>query len=434
MEKKFDKKRVNPKSSPKTAPKGAPGKGPRSKASFKDSPRSPYSAPKKIVSSSKPVKSLNEEAEEKRPLGPARLCFIADFKAPQAYGRIFSELMSASRNCEVPFSCSMNPGYLHQKDFPLTSIVSKVVRRPDTGRIRIHGMSAFALPDSIEKGYYWAFTGFDAINSKREPLKKLKQVDKVFVPSTLHMEACVKAGVDSEKVQVFVPPVNTRSFHPRLQCPEKFKKGKNYRFIVVGGPLRKKGIDLILKAFIEEFKAEEKVELVLKLTHMPKVKKSFKYEIADLKKRVGALNEMFPKVMIIDETIDERELAGLMASGNAYVTANRAYNWALSVREAMACALPIVGPDVLKDLLGITDEQGYFFSTKKAKVGESEIYPGSKPGDVHEPNMEEFKLAMRTAFTNRNQARKKGLVGQRALKAQPGWKEASRALYKLADD
>jgi hypothetical protein len=100
----------------------------------------------------------------------------------------------------------------------------------------------------------------------------------------------------------------------------------------------------------------------------------------------------------------------------------------------MACALPIVGPDVLKDLLGITDEQGYFFATKKAKVAESEIYPGSKPGEVHEPDMEEFKKAMRTAFTNRNQARKKGLVGQRALKAQPGWKEAARALYKFAED
>lgn len=392
----------------------------------------------------RPVKSLHEvENNEVGDIRPAsdiesrrpRVCMVGAFHSPTFSGRVASELLVASRGVELAVAASERVSYLHQKEFSISAFVDKVLARPESGRYRLWIMPVFALPPSIDQGEFWTVTEFDAINPDVKALKRLKNLDVVWVTSEEHAKACIKAGIKKEVVRVFSMPVNQRTFHPRVPCPTRYAPEKNvFRFIVSGSPLKRKGIEDVLHAYIKEFKPHEKVELVIKLTHLPKIKKDFDYEITDLRKKLGALNRTFAKVTIIAETLADIEYAGLLASADAYVAAGLSFNSAVSVREAMSCALPVIGPDYLANIAGLTEQSGFLLSTNELQLAPGELYASSPACKVRQLNAEKLAAAMREAVTCCNKARKMGLVGQRFMKKQPDWKSFAADVAKIAGE
>lgn len=380
-----------------------------------------------------PMDSENSDAEVYVSRKP-RLCVIAGFHSPSFSGRVGGELLAASRGLELALAASEIPCYPHQKEFPVAPIVAKVLKRPESGRYRLYVMPFYAMPESVEQGEMWAIGSFDANSPDPKQLKKLKKLVKVWVPSTAHEKACVKAGVPRDSVNVFPIPVNLRTFHPRVPCPPQYAPAKGwFRFIVSASPLKRKGIEDVLQAFIKEFRPEEKVELVIKLTNYPRPKKDFLYEIADLRKKLGALNNLFAKVTVIAETLADLEYAGLLASADAYVAASCSFNSGITVREAMACALPVIGPDFLAELTGLSSESGYLLPTVSHKLLPGEQYVNSPACQARRIPLEELSKTMREAFTCCNKSRKMGLVGQRYLKNQPEWKDLGRELMQFAN-
>jgi glycosyltransferase involved in cell wall biosynthesis len=362
-----------------------------------------------------------------------RVCVVAGFHSPSFSGRVAAEIIAASRGVELALAASELPVYPVQKNLKVSALVDKMLQRPESGRFRLWVMPPSALPQSLEQGEMWCYTAFDPFFCDVSALKKLKKAERIWVPSARHVEACVKAGCKRDSLRVFPVPVNLRTFHPRVVCPARFAPEPGYfRFILSASPVKRKGIKEVLQAFIKEFKADEKVELVIRLTQFPRPRKEFSYEIADLKSRLGALNKMFARVTVIAESLSDQEYAGLLASADAFVAAGTSFNSAVSVREAMACALAVIGPQTLTEFTEISSEHAFLLPVKPVELEAGFLYSGSPSGKSWSVSDEDLRRGMREAYTCCNKSRKMGLAAQRLMKKQNDWKKFALELKEFA--
>lgn len=366
----------------------------------------------------------NKEYTETNKKKVGRLCFVAAFTSPTFSGRVASELLLATRALELPVSASDRKTYLHTKDFYYAPYITKVLERPDSGRFRLWVSLLNDLPEKIEKGKMLVVTAFDPFSYDKKRVVALKNAVKVWVPSEAHLKACLKEGLAAEKIEVFPVPVNTRKFHPRVVCPDNLKPQEGvFRFILSASPINRKGIEEVLYAYIKEFKPSEKVELLIKLTHYPNLKKNLAFEIQDLKKKTGALNKMFAKVRIITEIMPDKEYAGLLASSDAYIYAGKTLSSSITVKEAMACALPVITHQNAAEVFGLQNEYAYIVPAETKMAKPETIYSQSTEMAVLEIDKQELAKAMRSAFNNPAKNSKMGLKAQRFIKTLPDWKD-----------
>ncbi|MBF0545401.1 MAG: glycosyltransferase [Candidatus Riflebacteria bacterium] len=364
---------------------------------------------------------INEKTEENRPL---RLCFEGDYGAPSASGRIIRELILALRSLELPVSLNEHRSYGPEaKEILCPPIIKKVADRPSTGRLRLFCLPAASLPPEHERGIFLALCGFHPYYLSPYEAKKLNKAKKVWVYSKKHLETFQKPGMRRSSAEVFEPTVNSRVFNPKARSGKEYFDPRPFSFIIIGNPLYRKGIDTALRAYIEEFKAKEPVNLVIKLSNLPRPKKHLSYEIPDLTKRLGALNSYFPKVTVINSILNDDDLAGLFASCDAYLSCGRSYHTALPEREAMSCGLPLIAPAYLADLLDFSEENGFPADTVNGKIPEGMLFSNSPEINSQEVSIESLRKQMRLAFSKVDLLKQKAEKARRTTAKWKSWKE-----------
>jgi hypothetical protein len=94
-------------------------------------------------------------------------------------------------------------------------------------------------------------------------LKDSASVDEFWVPSEYVRRVYVESGVPADKVKVVPNGVDLEKFQPQAR-PMKLATQKKFKFLFVGGTIFRKGPDLLLKAYLENFTAADDVCLVIK--------------------------------------------------------------------------------------------------------------------------------------------------------------------------
>ena len=153
-----------------------------------------------------------------------------------------------------------------------------------------------------------------------------RQFDRVVAPSRYMAERLIAAGVEDA---VALPlGVDIDTFEPRRADREGLRRrlglSPDERLLVFAGrPAREKRIDVLVEA-VERLGAPYRLLLI---------------------GAGAAAPEPSDRVIRMDYTRDPTDLAGLLASCDAFVHANDAEPFGLIVLEAMACGLPVVGVD-----------------------------------------------------------------------------------------
>ena len=360
-----------------------------------------------------------------------RFCFEGDFQAPTASGRFSRELLMASRGLEMAVSAHPRASYSHMDEMILPPFFEKVFKRPPSGKIRISCVPAFTLPQSPDRGTRINTGWFDPYNLSTSEKEVLKKSHFILVPSKLHATALISNGFSTNKIFDLPPAVNLKTFFPKAKSPLYCRPASDiFRFLWVGSPLRRKGVDKLIESYIREFRPNEKVELIIKLTHMPKIKKSFGHEISDLGKRLGSWVKDFPPVKVISEYVADSDLAALMASADALVSSSNAYSTCLTVYEAMACGVPIIGPESLAGISGLNDECGYVYPTVSGEMPAGSLYPSSEITLCRQPDVLGLSMAMRKVFNCSTDAAAKGAKARGIASGRATWKQLVATLLE----
>ena len=358
---------------------------------------------------------------------PANVCIIANFRSPTFTGRVGTAILEAAKEQNLLFAGSERRSYAWQKEFILPESVSKTLEQPDVSKSRcyVSTINSFSQEHAGPQDSWIA--SFDPMNPDIAQLKRLHRAGLVIVPSEKHAQACKKAGIKPQNIKIAPIPVNTNIFNPKAVCPSEYVNKKDYfRIITSGNPLNRKGLEDVLQAYIKEFKPTEKVELIIKLTHLPKIKKDFAYEVLDFRKKLGALNSMFAKVTVIDNTMSDSDYAGLLASADVYAAGNLSYNSAISVREAVACGLHIIGADYLNSFSNLPMNTIIPVKTLEYEMPKGELYADSPAIKVKKLDSQGLSYAMRRAFNSKDslRGRKAGIAA--SFKNSITWDELAR--------
>jgi glycosyltransferase involved in cell wall biosynthesis len=257
-----------------------------------------------------------------------------------------------------------------------------------------------------------------------DKVKILQSMDEVWVPSSWGRQLLVNNGIAADRAGVVPEGVDVERFSPAEEarggaCP--------FRFLFVGKWEGRKGVELLIDAYREEFRPDEPVELVLHGWN-PYVR-GFNLE-ANIRRAVGGRRT--PPI-VASHPVTEDALSRLYNSCDAFVLPTRAEGWGLPITEAMACGLPVIVTDYSAPVDYLNDDIAYMIPVEElVPVHDPYFFPsGSALGVWAQPDAGALRKLMRRVYENPEEAREKGRRARAEVCARWTWDHAATAARRL---
>jgi FkbM family methyltransferase len=164
------------------------------------------------------------------------------------------------------------------------------------------------------------------------------RVDELWVYSEYVRGMYLDAGVDPARVHVIPVGVDLERFSP--DGPSLPLDAPGLRLLFVGGALPRKGIDVLLSAYMSAFAGRDDVTLVIKDFGVDGV-----YRGQDRSAIAAAVAAGTPRVMHLTDDLSDDDMAALYRACDVLVHPYRGEGFAMPVLEAMACGLPVIHTD-----------------------------------------------------------------------------------------
>jgi glycosyltransferase involved in cell wall biosynthesis len=166
------------------------------------------------------------------------------------------------------------------------------------------------------------------------------EYDELWTFTSWGRKCAIAGGVPPPRVRVIPLGVDVGTFTAHGPAHEVTSHAR-FTFLFVGAATYRKGIDLLLRAFVDAFDEHDDVQLVVKdhTADLFYTGLSARSEIAAAAKAPGAA-----RIHYIDTYMPVGELASLYRGSDCLVLPSRAEGWALPVLEAMACGTPAIVP------------------------------------------------------------------------------------------
>lgn len=255
-----------------------------------------------------------------------------------------------------------------------------------------------------------------------EPIKNW--VLEVWGPSNYVRDCYIRSGVAPEKVKVVPSGINPREFHPKV-TPVRLKTNKGFKFLFIGGTIYRKGFDILLAAYADEFTKEEDVCLVVK---------DFFYGGEGYKSILAKQrqNQNCPEVLYMYGDVLPSQIAGFYTACDCYVHPYRGEGYGLPIAEAMACGLPVIvtGKGACRDFCH--QDNAYLISAAKEWSYEKAVYSMETPGYPfwYRPDKEHLQRLMRYVFENREEAKARGLLAQQEISTKHTWAKTAEVIME----
>lgn len=264
-------------------------------------------------------------------------------------------------------------------------------------------------------------------------VKSLNTVDEVWSPSNWGKKVYKKSGV-TVPIKVVPGGVDLSNFNPWRE-PLIEKPTDKYRFLFVGKWEHRKGVDILLRAFSEEFGEKENVELVLACDSIKWFAPQFNIYKALLNLKLPSDR---PTIQIMEGMIKEYHHMGrLYNSCDAFVNPTRGEGWNLPLIEALACGLPSIATNWSAHTEFANEKNAYMLNDYKlvsaANTGQQISPFYLQQGKWAEPSIKEVKEKMRYIFDNQNEAKKKGKFAAKDMENWT-WKESGRKAVKNLEE
>ncbi len=276
----------------------------------------------------------------------------------------------------------------------------------------------------------WGYTAWETDRLPAHWAALLNGLDGVFVPSTWNRQVLQASGV---QVPVVVLP-HVSEFHGRV--PET-PPGKalaaaleqadgHYLFYCISMWNERKNIPTLIRAFLEEFKREEKVTLLLKTDHRdwtfyrPSWRRLFlRHSFGDsgrsFKKLVGT-HPNRSKLIHLTASLSSSDLAWIHNKGDCFVSCTRGEGWGMGAYEAAWFGNPVAITSYGGQLDYLSPDDAYLLPYTLAPVktayGNTSYSAEQKWAHVE---LADVRRTLRTIYMNQEQSREKGALLKRRI-------------------
>lgn len=263
-----------------------------------------------------------------------------------------------------------------------------------------------------------------------------EEIDQVWCPS-FHTASAIRETATG----ALQKEVNNIKIIPHGYDPEIFKsrgpKTEHYdkdcfTFLFVGGWAKgfadRKGLDIVYRAFRNEFKDNEKVRLIIKITS---VYNALNYDPVKILSSISVAHN--PKVLVIKRDVPREMLQQIYRCADVIVYPSKAEGFGMTALEGMACGTPVMTAPFGGQVDFINKDNGWIVTkgTKTAATDPVYIYDFS---NWFVTDWQEWAKKMRYVFEHRDEVKRKR---KRALEDVKLWtweaaaKKAVKALEEI---
>ena len=229
---------------------------------------------------------------------------------------------------------------------------------------------------------------------------ELRHFDEIWVPSAVCQRA---VHAMTAKPVMVMPHVVSPSEAPRPGWREKLQiDGDEFAFLYVfdaSSIVARKNPHCLVDAFEAAFPDHDRVRLVLKVSNADKDPEFSGY--------LDALAERNARCVVLRQTMETDELAGLIRASDCYVSPHRMEGFGLTVAEAMALGVPVIATDCGGTVDFVTEEAGFPLRHCLVEV-DQDHGPYAKGAIWSDPSREHLRELLRSVVANPREAEARG--------------------------
>lgn len=189
-----------------------------------------------------------------------------------------------------------------------------------------------------------------------------------------------------------------------------------YRFLWSGTPDRRKGWDLVYRAFWAAFQGADDVHLTLHFRHRPR----------------GVVGSRDRNVDVVVGLFGRAELRQMLQRADCYVFPSRGEGWGSPPREAAATGLPVIATDF--GGLAVEIEQWALpLRVERLEVAEYGYWDAGTIGEWAEPDFDHLVELMRWCYEHQVEAAGGGARAATWLAENATWERTARAIRRVVE-
>ena len=293
----------------------------------------------------------------------------------------------------------------------------EVPRKPDVGIVYAQGDVFYRNRGKYKIGY----TMLEVDGFPAEWIRQANRMDEIWVPSEFNRQGLLASGLE-RPVHVIPLGVNPDYFHPGIAgTPNPLGE---FVFLSVFEWGERKEPWMLLRAFNDEFSADEPVRLVCKVVNRDR-KVSLKREIQRLRLSTagGRISYLF------NLEFPRYQLGSMYRSADCFVSASRGEGWNMPLMEAMACGLPAIATDWGAHQEFVNESNAYPLATRGTipAVAKCPYYSGYSWAD---PDPGHLRQLLRSIYEHRDEARAKGELAAQEMAEQWTWDATARKIVQ----
>lgn len=227
------------------------------------------------------------------------------------------------------------------------------------------------------------------------------QVDEVWCYSSYVRDVYLRSGVPAELLRVIPLGVDAQLFRPDGPA-YPLRTRKSFKILFVGGAIARKGIDVLLDAYLSTFTATDDVCLVLKTAGAASF---YRGTAQDARIAALAADPATPELELVDAELTAEQVAALYRSCDLLVHPYRGEGFGLPVAEAMAAGLPVVVTDQGACSDFCDDETALLIPSQVVPVGMGDVGPSTAGYEWAEPDQQSLGAILKAVHADGSEAR-----------------------------
>lgn len=255
------------------------------------------------------------------------------------------------------------------------------------------------------------------------------EMDEIWVPSRFNAEVFAACGIPAIRIRTLPIGIDAATFRPGVE-PMRLRNARGFRFLSVFDWHDRKAPELLIEAFLREFRREDDVSLILKISQ--NVDRSFSIEdrLFDLiERKLNLRLEDIPPILLMRGKLSEPEMASLYAAAQCFVLPSRGEGWGIPYLEALACECPVIATRWSGQLDFLHDGNSTLIDVDGlvpvAMDCNHEIFAGQRWA---QPSLDHLRHLMRRAAEDPERGRVQARQGRQEILQQWDW-ERVRPLW-----